>query len=285
VDAKIDPIRVHREEHDALKAGQRRLEDALARVAEGLARLEESTDRFRKNADERLMQIEAGLAHFELSAEERFERLEKITERLEASTVAFQRSTEERFARLEEGQAHLEEGQLRLEEGQSRLERSMAELADSRAQLERAMAGLAETMKSTRQEVGALSQTVGSDLEEFGRIVVAEFLRREEHMEIASLDGRLFQVDGEEMEIDIFGESRRAGETVAIIGECKVRVYPREVETFHRRSDRLARWLRKPAVRVIYAHRLHPEAERLAGELGILIVPWRYQHLVFCRPA
>jgi prefoldin subunit 5 len=324
IDSRIEPIRVHREEHEELKAAVRRLEESHTRVEEelaGLARAQRETQEsllsFQRTTEEHLnalteaqvrieQRLEA-LAQAQTRTEQRLEelaqaqarteqRLEELAQAQARTEEALARTnqrveelaqaqarTEEALARTNQRVEELAQAQARTEEALARTNQRLEELAQAQTRTEQALAQLAEAVRDLRREVGGLSERVGADLEEIGRIVAAEFLREQEGIEVPSLEGRFLRLDGEEIEVDLFGEGRRGDESVVVIGECKARVYPREIQTFHRRSERLARSLGKPVVRVVYCQRVHPDAERFAREAGIIFVPWSYQHRIWAQ--
>ncbi len=47
-------------------------------------------------------------------------------------------------------------------------------------------------------------------------------------------------VDGQELEVDFYGEGRRDGEVVAVVGEVRSRIHGRDVEAACRQTARLA---------------------------------------------
>jgi hypothetical protein len=279
IDERIEPIRVRREEHEELKAGQRRLEDAHARVEDELARLaaaqretQESLVRFQHEFQKQLQALAEAQAATDRSLKELAartdRRFEEILREMRESAALSDRRFEEMIREMRESAARTDR----------RFEEMTREIRELSARTDRRFEAL-------QREVGGLGDRLGSDLEEIGRIVVADYLREQEGIELASLEGRFLRVDGEEVELDIFGEGRRAGEAVLVIGECKARVFPRELEAFARRTEPLGRSSGKPLVRAVYCQRVHPDAERFARETGIILVPWSYQHRIWARGA
>jgi predicted nucleic acid-binding Zn-ribbon protein len=212
IDSRIEPIRVHREEHEELKAAVRRLEESMARVEDQIERLaaalretQESLVRFQRSTEERLN----ALAEAQARTERRLEELAQAQAR-----------TEQRLEQLAQGQADLVQAQ-------ARTERRLEELAQAQIRTEEAVRELARGMLDLRRQVGGLSERVGSDLEGIRHIVAAAFLREQEGVELPALEGRYLRVDGEEVEFDLYGEGRRGGEAVVVLGECKARAPPR----------------------------------------------------------
>jgi tetratricopeptide (TPR) repeat protein len=237
------------------KTGERvgRLEEALARLAEAQLRTEERVGRL----EERV----GGL-------EERTGRLEEAQIRLEQAVARLaeaQLKTEERVGRLEERVGGLEERTGRLEEAQIRLEQAVARLAAAQAKTERAVQELAV-------QVGRLSDAVGFTLEELARELGPAYLARHYGIQVESLERRFFTVDGEEVEVDLFGEGTRDGERVVVVGEVRSRIYGRDVETLHRRVRSLAPQLVGTPVPTLFGFVIHPSAREAADRTGVLLI-------------
>ncbi|MEM4409901.1 MAG: hypothetical protein QXI19_14285, partial [Candidatus Caldarchaeum sp.] len=110
-----------------------------------------------------------------------------------------------RLDRLEEGQNRLWEEVRSLREGQNRLEESMARLQDAVALLTRTQGELAK-------QVGALSETIGFGLEDIARVVVPGWLQRHEGIVMAEeFTRKWITVDGEEIEVNLYGEGMKDG--------------------------------------------------------------------------
>jgi len=201
------------------------------------------------------------LAEAQLKTEERIGRLEEAVARLAEAQL----KTEERVGRLEERVGGLEERTGRLEEAQIRLEQAVARLAAAQAKTERAVQELAV-------QVGRLSDAVGFTLEELARELGPAYLARHYGIQVESLERRFFTVDGEEVEVDFFGEGTRDGERVVVVGEVRSRIYGRDVETLHRRVRSLAPQLVGTPVPALFGFVIHPSAQEAADRTGVLLI-------------
>ena len=183
----------------------------------------------------------------------------KTERRLEALAEA-QRRTEERLERLAERVEELAEAQRRTEE---RLER-----------LAKVVEGLVAAVDELRMSVGALAETVGYGLEDVARVVVPGWLHRHLGVEVESLRREFVEVDGEEVELNLFGEGTARGERVLVLGEVKSRIYEDDVNRFYYRKfarvSRLFPELKK--IGVLFGYLVHPRASRRAKELGLHVI-------------
>jgi hypothetical protein len=191
---------------------------------------------------------------------------------LVAQLVGGQRVLQEALARLAEAQARTEERVGRLEavvaeltEGQRALQSAVAKLAEAQARTE-------ATLQMLAQQVGRLSETIGFTLEDLAREVTPAYLAQHYGIHVPELGRRFFVVDGEEVEVDFYGEGRRDGETVAVIGEVRSRIYGRDVEAAVRQVGRLVPHVAGTPVTVLFGFVIHPSAREVASQLGAIVI-------------
>ncbi len=234
------------EELLALPQAVQELATEVRRLAELQARTQEEVSR---------------LVHAQARADEQARRVEHAL----AELAEAQRRTEERVARLEHALAELAEAQRRTEERVGHLEGAVVRLADAQARTEQVVQQLA-------QQVGRLSDAVGFTLEELARELAPAYLTERYGIQVASLERRFFTVDGEEVEVDFFGEGTRDGEPVVVLGEARSRIYGRDVESLARRARALAPQLTGTPVPVLFGFVVHPSAVEVAARTGVLVV-------------
>jgi len=255
VEDKVKEVKVSREEYDRLvravrelAAAQRATERRLEALAEAQRRTEERLELLavaQSRTEERLK----ALAEAQKLTEQ---RLEKLAERL-GELAAAQSRTERRLEQLAEAQRRTEE----------RLER-----------LAKVVEGLVAAVDELRRSVGALAETVGYGLEDVARVVVPGWLHRHLGVEVESLRREFVEVDGEEVELDLFGEGTMRGERVLVLGEVKSRIYEDDVNRFYNRKfARVSRLFPKyRKVGVLFGYLVHPRASRRARELGLYVI-------------
>ncbi|MDR7515466.1 MAG: hypothetical protein QN165_11730 [Armatimonadota bacterium] len=234
------------EELFALPQGVRELATEVRRLAELQARTHEQISQ---------------LVQAQVRAEEQARRLEQAL----AELAQAQHRTEERVGRLEQALAELAQAQRRTEERVGHLEGAVERLAEAQARTEQVVQQLA-------QQVGRLSDAVGFTLEELARELAPAYLAERYGIRVAALERRFFTVDGEEVEVDFFGEGTRDGEPVVVLGEARSRIYGRDVETLARRARALGPQLLGTPVPVLFGFVVHPSAVEAAARTGVLVV-------------
>ncbi|RLF13958.1 MAG: hypothetical protein DRJ97_07085 [Thermoprotei archaeon] len=81
------------------------------------------------------------------------------------------------------------------------------------------------------------------------------------------------EVDGEEVEVDLYGVGLKGGVKVTVVGEVKSRVYGDDVSRFHERVvSRIRRVVEGEVLGILFGYLVHPSAERRAEELGLYVV-------------
>jgi len=203
-----------------------------------------------------------------MELETRIDRLEEALTRLAQA----QARTEERVTRLEEAVVRLAEAQARTEarletlaQAQARTEARVGTLAQAQARTEGALLTLA-------QQVGRLAETIGFTLEDLAREVAPPYLAQHHRIHVAQLDRRFLSAAGEEVEVDLYGEGRRDGTAIVVVGEVRSRIYGRDVESAAYRARRLADQLPGSPVVVLFGFVIHPSAREAAERLGAIVI-------------
>ena len=244
-----------------------RLVEAQTATDQRLARVEEAVTqltRAQTRTEERLGTLEEAVAQLARAQTRTEERLGTLEEAVAQLTRA-QTRTEERLGTLEEAVAQLARAQARTEERVGRLEEAVAQLAQAQARTEQAVQQLA-------QQVGRLSDAVGFTLEELARELAPAYLAERYGIRVARLERRFLTVDGEEVELDFFGEGTRDGEEVVVLGEVRSRIYGRDVEALARRARSLAPQLRGVPIPALFGFVIHPSASEAAARTGVLVI-------------
>jgi len=191
----------------------------------------------------------------------RVDRLEHLMERLEAAVL-----------RLAEAQARAEERLTRLEERMDRVEAALVRLAEAQARTEETVRTLVERMDDLARQVARLAETIGFTLEDLAREVTPAYLAQHYGISVRAVDRRFFTVDGQEVEVDLYGEGWRDGEAVAVVGEVRSRIYGRDVELTARQAARLAAQLPGRPVTVLFGFVIHPSAREAAAQTGAIVI-------------
>ena len=214
-----------------------------------------------KIVDERVKEIKVTREEFNKLIEEVRQLVKSIDRLAEA-----QKRTEERVDRLSKALEELAEAQKRTEERVDKL----AKVVDS---LVLAVGELSDSVKMLKVEVGRLSETVGFGLEDIARVVLPGWLQRHTGIYVEELRREFFTVNGEEIEVDLFGEGLKDKKKVFIIGEVKSRIYRHDVERFYRKYSKLKKVLPKDKlIGVLFGYLIHPSARKQAQKHGFYTI-------------
>ena len=205
------------------------------------------------------------LAKTQAKTEERVGRLEDAVEKLAKA----QAKTEERVGRLEDAVEKLAEAQARTEE-------RVKELAAAQAKTEERLSTLTAAFEGLKTEVKSLSDTVGLGLEDLGSAVLPSYIERTYGISAITFSRKFITIDGEGIEINLYAEGKRDGETIILLGEAKNRIRKAEVSKYIKRITALEDYFDKPLFLFMFGYWIHPSAEELAKDNGIeLIVTYK----------
>ncbi|MCL6643277.1 MAG: hypothetical protein K6T71_08200, partial [Candidatus Bipolaricaulota bacterium] len=226
---------------EELAQAQARTEQRLEELAQAQARTEQRLDELAQTqarTEQRVEQLEGAmqrLAEAQARTEERLDRLEAAVERLAEA----QARTEQRLDRLAEAQARTDAAvqQLamrvdQLAEAQARTDAAVQQLAIRVDQLAEAQARTEQALQQLATQVGALSDNVGYGLEDIARVVLPGYLKQRYGVTVERLERRIFPVDGQRFDVDLYAEGSRGRRRVVVLGEVKSRIYAREVHHF-----------------------------------------------------
>jgi uncharacterized protein YoxC len=224
-----------------------------------------------------------------MELEMRITRLEDAVARLAEA----QARTEERVTRLEDAVARLAEAQARTEERVEGLAQSVLQLTQQVKQLTQQVGQLAERVGQLAervgqlaeqvgqlthqggqltQQVGRLAETIGFTLEDLAREVAPAYLAHHHGIQVPQLDRRFFSVDGEEVEVDLYGEGEQDGRAIVVVGEVRSRIYGRDVQGAARRAARLRGQVPGAPVAVLFGFVIHPSARDAARQLDAIVI-------------
>ena len=250
---------VRADDFNELKGIVKELAEAQQRTEQRVEDLAETQQRTEQRVEE-LAESQQHLVEAQQRTEQRVEELAKAQQHLAEA----QQRTEQRVEDLAKAQQHLAEAQ-------QRTEQRVEELAESQQHTEHALQQLARQMGGLARQVGGMSDRMGGDLEEVAAIMVHDVLERELGWQIDELDRAWQMWNGEEEEIDVFGQAHdplRPDTTLWIVGEVKFNLTMRDVERFTFLLARAAGHLEGEIVPVCFSYRVRPsvrEATKMAG--------------------
>nr|BAL59155.1 chromosome segregation ATPase [Candidatus Acetothermum autotrophicum] len=260
-----------------LESWMDRVEAALARLAEAQARTEEHVTALAGRMD----RVEAALerlAQAQARTEERVGRLEAAIARLTEA----QARTDERLAQLTQAQARTDERLAQLAEAQARTDERLAQLAQAQARTDERLTRVEGILERTERvlaeltaQVKALSDNVGYGLEDIARVVLPGYLRYRYGIKIERFERRLFQIDGQPVDIDLYAEGTRGRKRIVVLGEAKARIYGREVSQFHSVVERLKPHIAAEVVPLMFGYFIDLSATEAAGKQTLLIASYQ----------
>jgi hypothetical protein len=284
VDDRVKEIRVTREDFDRLTQTVAQLAQAQARTEQRLEELAQAQARTEQRLNE--------LAQAQARTEQRLEELAQAQARTDAAVqqlVQAQARTEQRVEQLEGAMQRLAEAQARTEERLDRLEAAVERLAEAQARteerldrLEAAVERLAEAQARTEQalqqlatQVGALSDNVGYGLEDIARVVLPGYLKQRYGVTVERLERRIFPIDGQQFDIDLYAEGRRGRRRIVVLGEVKARIYAREVHHFQQVLQAVRPQLPAEPLPVLFGYFIDLSAMEAAQDQILLIAAYQ----------
>lgn len=156
-----------------------------------------------------------------------------------------------------------------LAEAQKRTENEVKQLAKE-------MRGLTRSHKELQRQVGGISHTIGYELEDKAYPVLPALLKRDFGVEVGRLYRRfLLYPDSKDDEVNIYGEGKRNGQKIYVIGEAKAQLGRRDVDGFLRMLKRVRAFLDAELIPVLLTYVVHPKVEEYAATKGLKIY-WSY---------
>ncbi|MEM1545739.1 MAG: hypothetical protein QXP91_04710 [Candidatus Methanomethylicia archaeon] len=167
----------------------------------------------------------------------------------------------------------LAEAQVKTEEAIKSLTKHLNDLTDRINSLAEAQVKTEEAIKSLTLEVSRLSDTIGFSLEDIARVVIPDFLYRHEGVEVSDLERKIIIVNGEEVEVNLYGEGfSKNGRKITVIGEVKSRIYSGDVVRFDGRTGKLVKVVKGEMYKLMFGYLIHPVAEEEARRRGVKLI-------------
>ncbi len=171
-----------------------------------------------------------------------------------------------------------------LAEAQKRTEKKVEELAEAQKRTEEQVKALAEAQRKTEKRVdnleklvGGISNTLGYSLENKSYGPLKRILEERFGLKVKRLYRRnLVYASGKFDEINIYGEGRRDGKEIVVIGESKSQFGPKDVLRFLKQLERVKAYLEVDVFPLALAHQFHPKAEEKLTQLHIPFF-WSYE--------
>jgi len=212
-------------------------------------------------------------------------RLDSLTDKIEELAEA-QNRTEVRLEELAEAQKRTEARVEELAKAQEKTERRLdsltlkvEELADAQKRTEQEVGKLAKGLRETRQMVGGLSDSVGYGLEDRAIAALPALLKLRFDMESESPFVRKYiQVNGKDVELNMFGTARKDNEKWFVVGEGKAKLSKKDVDRFQKLLDRLksANIVGDHVLPLMVTYSTRPATRQYAEKKGMHVI-WSYE--------
>ncbi len=202
---------------------------------------------------------------------------QKKTEQRVNELAEAQKKTEQRVNELAEAQKKTEQRVNELAEAQKKTEQRVNELAEEVKKLSIEVKKLAEAHfklveehRKTREELGGLSHAFGYVLEDRAIKSLPKILKEDYGIEvIGKLKRDYLVINGEYIEVNIFGRAKKGEKEYMIIGEAKSRLSKKIIDKFIKKCNKIS----KESIKVIISYLFTPEIKKYAEEREIITVP------------
>lgn len=181
-----------------------------------------------------------------------------------------QKRTEKRVEELAEAQSRTERRLEKLAQAQERTEQRLGKLAAAQERTEEALTKLTVRVDDLTVQLGGISDTVGYGLEDKSFPALKERLKAEFGIEVDRRYRRnlLYSRDRFD-EINIYGEGRKNGKKLLVIGKSKAQFGIKDVTKFKQLLERVKAHLGQKIFPLALAYHYHPHAEAKLQEENI----------------
>ena len=143
------------------------------------------------------------------------------------------------------------------------------ELAEAQKRTEEELRKLIVEHAKTRAELGGLSHPFGYLLEDRAIKSLPKILYENYNIEIIEkLKRKYLIIDGEYIEVNIYGKVRKDKKEYTLIGEAKSKVSKRVIDEFIKKCEKIS----KESIKIIISYIFTPEIEKYAKEKGIILI-------------
>ncbi len=252
----------------------KRLNELTERVNELTIRLDALTERVNEltkrlnDLTERVNELTKRVSELTEAQKRTDQEIEKIWNAIKELTEA-QKRTEQRINELAEAQKRTDQKVEELAEAQKKTEQRVYELVG-------VLQKLIDEHRKTREKLEGLSDSFGYLLEDRAMKSLPKILKESYKIEVVEkLKRDYFIVDGEYVEVNIFGRAKKEDEDreYIVLGESKSRVSKKAIDAFLRKCDKISKRLSKEPIKVFVSYIFPPEVKEYAKEKGIILVP------------
>jgi DNA repair exonuclease SbcCD ATPase subunit len=248
---------------------QRRTEQEIEKIWGAIKELTEAQKRTEQRVEE--------LAEAQKRTEQRLNELaeaQKRTEQRVEELAQAQKETEQKIKELTEAQKETEQKIKELAEAQRRTEQRVNELAEAQRKTEESLKKLIEDHSKTREKLEGLSDSFGYLLEDRAMKSLPKILKRKYNIKaVGNFVRDYFIINGEHVEVNIFGRAKKGNREYILIGEAKSQVTKKAIDKFLKKCDKISRSFSKETIKVFISYIFSPGIKEYAEEKGIVLIP------------
>jgi len=261
---------------DIILKETREIKSEIGRVWEVIKEIAESQRRTEQEI-EKIWGAIKELTEAQKRTEQRVEELaeaQKRTEQRVEELAQAQKETEQKIKELTEAQKETEQKIKELAEAQRRTEQRVNELAEAQRKTEESLKKLIEDHSKTREKLEGLSDSFGYLLEDRAMKSLPKILKRKYNIKaVGNFVRDYFIINGEHVEVNIFGRVKKGNREYILIGEAKSQVTKKAIDKFLKKCDKISRSFSKETIKVFISYIFSPGIKEYAEEKGIVLIP------------
>jgi DNA repair exonuclease SbcCD ATPase subunit len=241
---------------------QKRTEQEIEKIWDAIKELTESQKRTEQEI-EKIWDAIKELAEAQKRTEQRLEELAEA-----------QKRTEQRLNELAEAQKRTEQRLEELAQAQKETEQKIKELTEAQRKTEETLKKLIEDHSKTREKLEGLSDSFGYLLEDRAMKSLPKILKRNYNIKaVGNFVRDYFIINGEHVEVNIFGRVKKGNKEYILIGEAKSQVTKKAIDKFLKKCDKISKKFSKETIRVFISYIFPPGIKEYAEEKGIVLIP------------
>jgi hypothetical protein len=133
---------------------------------------------------------------------------------------------------------------------------------------------LIEEHSKTREKLEGLSHSFGYLLEDRAMKSLPKILKRKYNIKaVGNFVRDYFTINGEHVEVNIFGKVKKGNKEYILIGEAKSQVTKKAIDKFLKKCDKISRSFSKETIKVFISYIFSPRIKEYAEEKGIVLIP------------
>jgi DNA repair exonuclease SbcCD ATPase subunit len=269
---------------------QRRTEQEIEKIWGAIKELTEAQKRTEQRVNElveaqrRTEQRVNELAEAQRRTEQEIEKIwgaikelteaQKRTEQKVEELAQAQKETEQKIKELTEAQKKTEQKIEELAEAQKETEQKIKELTEAQRKTEESLKKLIEDHSKTREKLEGLSDSFGYLLEDRAMKSLPKILKKKYNIRtVGNFVRDYFIINGEHVEVNIFGRVKKRNKEYILIGEAKSQVTKKAIDKFLKKCDKISRRFSKEIIKVFISYIFSPGIKEYAEEKGIVLIP------------